>query len=176
MKFTFQKLNIPEVLLIKGETFQDNRGSFSEVYKADEFEIRGIGPFVQENYSCSVKHVIRGLHYQIEPMEVGKLVSCPHGIIFDVAVDIRKSSKTYGKWTSALLEHGSAMIWIPPGFAHGFCVLSETANVFYRQTQYYSKEHDRNIRWNDPRIGIIWPIENPIISEKDANAPLLWEV
>jgi dTDP-4-dehydrorhamnose 3,5-epimerase len=176
MKFTFQKLDIPEVILVKCETFQDSRGSFSEVYKADEFEARNIGPFVQENYSCSVRNVVRGLHYQEAPMGVGKLVSCPHGAIYDVAVDIRKDSPTYGKWTAVFLENGDAMVWVPEGFAHGFCVLSGTANVLYRLTQYYSKNHDKGLRWNDPDIGITWPVNNPIVSEKDSNAPLLWEI
>ncbi len=176
MKFTFRPLNIPEVLLIQGEQFQDKRGSFSESYRANVFEEYNIGPFIQENYSVSKKDVIRGLHYQAEPMQVGKLVSCPHGCIFDVAVDIREGSKTYGQWVSAFLENGNAMLWIPEGFAHGFCVLSDTANVLYRQTQYYSKEHDRAIRWDDPNINITWPINDPFLSEKDEDAPLLRKV
>jgi len=176
MKFSFQRLSIPEVILVQCEKFNDERGSFSEVYREDEFTSHGIGPFVQENYSCSVSNVLRGLHYQAEPMAVGKLVSCPHGCIYDVAVDVRKDSPTYGKYTALILGHGDTMIWIPPGFAHGFCVLSVTANVLYRQTQYYSKEHDRSISWYDPSIGIIWPIANPLVSEKDDNAPFLSEI
>lgn len=173
MNFIFKPTSLPDVVLVKCERFQDERGSFSEVYKKDLFEEVGIGPFVQENYSLSVKGVIRGLHYQARPEKIGKLVSCPHGIIYDVAVDIRRLSPTFGKWTAAVLDNGDAMLWIPPGFAHGFAVLSDTANVLYRQTGYYSKIKDRAIRWDDKMISIKWPIERPLISSKDKVAPLL---
>lgn len=175
MNFTFNSTNLDGVVLVKCERFQDERGSFSEVYKKDLFIKNSIGPFVQENYSMSVKGVVRGLHYQAQPKEIGKLVSCPHGTIYDVAVDIRKDSPTFGQWTAAVLDNGDAMLWIPPGFAHGFAVLSDVANVLYRQTGYYSKKHDRAIRWNDERIGIKWPISNPLLSEKDSMASFLLE-
>jgi dTDP-4-dehydrorhamnose 3,5-epimerase len=173
MNFTFQQTSLQDVLLVKCERYQDARGSFSEVYKKDLFLKQGIGPFVQENYSMSVKGTVRGLHYQAHPQTTGKLVSCPHGVIYDVAVDIRKTSPTFSQWTAAVLDNGDAMLWIPSGFAHGFAVLSDIANVFYRQTGYYSKEHDRCICWNDIDIGIIWPIEKPLLSVKDQCAPAL---
>lgn len=176
MSFSFTRLDIPDIILIRSDIYPDKRGFFSEAYRKDQFLEYGIGPFVQENYSCSIKNVIRGMHYQSNPMALGKLVSCPHGTIWDVVVDVRKNSSTFGKWTAALLEDGKAMLWVPPGFAHGFCALTDTANVLYRQTQYYSKEHDRNIRWNDPDIGIKWPILNPLISDKDQEAPLLKDI
>jgi dTDP-4-dehydrorhamnose 3,5-epimerase len=173
MNFSFQPTGLDEVILVKCERFQDSRGSFSEVYKKDLFEKRGIGPFVQENYSMSIKGVIRGLHYQAHPNAIGKLVSCPHGTIYDVAVDIRKGSPTFGEWTAAVLDNGDAMLWVSEGFAHGFAVLSDMANVLYRQTGYYSKEHDRGIRWNDKDIDIRWPVDNPLLSEKDSCALFL---
>ena len=175
MNFTFNPTNLDGVVLVKSDSFQDERGSFSEVYRKDLFKKNGIGPFVQENYSMSVKGVVRGLHYQARPEEIGKLVSCPHGTIYDVAVDIRRDSPTFGQWTAAVLANGDAMLWIPPGFAHGFAVLSDMANVLYRQTSYYSKKYDRSIRWNDERIGIKWPINNPLLSEKDSMAPFILE-
>jgi dTDP-4-dehydrorhamnose 3,5-epimerase len=173
VKFSFLPTDLDGVTLVKCERFQDKRGSFSEVYRENIFEYHSIGPFVQENYSCSVKNVIRGLHYQSDPKALGKLVSCPHGTIFDVAVDIRAGSSTFGKWTAVVLDNGDAMLWIPPGFAHGFAVLSDTANVLYRQTEYYSRENDCGIRWDDPEINIAWPVDKPLISEKDKGTPLL---
>ena len=173
MNFTFQPTSLDGVTLVKCERFSDARGSFSEVYKKDLFSKQSIGPFVQENYSMSVKGVIRGLHYQAHPKSIGKLVSCPHGVIYDVAVDIRKDSSTFGQWTAAVLDNGDAMLWIPSGFAHGFAVLSDIANVFYRQTGYYSKKHDRCIQWCDTDINIVWPIERPLLSVKDQCAPAL---
>ena len=176
MNFTFYNLAIPGPVLVQPSYFQDHRGFFSEVYREETFSQYKIGPFVQENYSSSTKGVVRGLHYQAAPMEVGKLVSCPHGTIFDIAVDIRPSSPTFSKWVGVVLQDGNQMLWVPPGFAHGFCVLSEQANVLYRQTQYYSKEHDRVVRWDDPDIAVTWPIRSPILSEKDAKAPRLREI
>lgn len=173
MNFTFQPTDLEGVLLVKCERFQDERGSFSEVYKKDLFKEHGIGPFIQENYSTSVRGVIRGLHYQARPKKIGKLVSCPHGIIYDVAVDIRRMSPTFGKWTAAVLDNGDAMLWIPPGFAHGFAVLSDMANVLYRQTDYYDKSCDRSLLWNDKSVNIKWPIEKPLLSKKDIYAPSL---
>jgi dTDP-4-dehydrorhamnose 3,5-epimerase len=173
MNFTFQPTSLDGVLLIRCERFQDARGSFSEVYKKELFEENGIGPFVQENYSTSVKGVVRGLHYQAWPRAIGKLVSCPHGIIYDVAVDIRRNSPTFGRWTAAVLDNGDAMLWIPKGFAHGFAVLSDTANVLYRQTDYYNQHYDRCIRWNS--LDIRWPVDNPLLSSKDTRAPKISE-
>ena len=129
---------------------------------------------MQDNHSKSTYGVLRGLHYQKNPKAQGKLVRCIKGKILDVAVDIRKGSPTFGKWVSAILsEENKHMLYVPVGFAHGFAVLSEEAEVLYKTTDEYSPEHDRGILWNDPEIGIDWQVENPIISEKDKNLPLL---
>jgi dTDP-4-dehydrorhamnose 3,5-epimerase len=148
-----------------------------ETYKKSDFKKAGIDTdFVQDNHSKSVKGVLRGLHYQLEPKAQGKLVRCIRGKIFDVAVDIRKGSPTFGKWIGLeLSEENKLMLWIPEGFAHGFLTLSEEAEIVYKVSgAEYSPEHDRGIRWNDPDIGIKWPLEGePILSEKDRIAPLL---
>lgn len=169
------KQQIPEVLLIKPTLFLDKRGYFSEIFRSNEFEELGIPPFVQENLSFSEAGVVRGLHYQERPWEVGKLVSCVSGSIFDVAVDIRKYSPTYLKWVMVELTPFTGILWIPPGFAHGFCT-TEKATVLYRQTGYFNKEADRSIRWNDPDIGIDWPVKEPVLSAKDEEAPLAKEL
>ncbi len=174
MPFTFKRLKIPDVLLIEPKVFKDERGYFMETYKFTEFEKFGIKNFVQENQSFSVKGVIRGLHYQKNPYAQGKLVRVIKGEIFDVAVDIRKGSSTYGKYVSEILsDENKYMVYIPEGFAHGFCVLSNEAIVNYLTTAEYNKECDRGIIWNDEDIGIDWPIKNPIISEKDKRHPKL---
>jgi len=174
MPFTFKRLKIPDVLLIEPKVFKDERGYFMETYKFTEFEKFGIKNFVQENQSFSVKGVIRGLHYQKNPYAQGKLVRVIKGEIFDVAVDIRKGSSTYGKYVSEILsDENKYMVYIPEGFAHGFCVLSDEAIVNYLTTAEYNKECDRGIIWNDEDIGIDWPIKNPIISEKDKRHPKL---
>jgi len=174
MPFTFKRLKIPDVLLIEPKVFKDERGYFMETYKFTEFEKFGIKNFVQENQSLSVKGVIRGLHYQKNPYAQGKLVRVIKGEIFDVAVDIRKGSSTYGKYVSEILsDENKYMVYIPEGFAHGFCVLSDEAIVNYLTTAEYNKECDRGIIWNDEDIGIDWPIKNPIISEKDKRHPKL---
>jgi dTDP-4-dehydrorhamnose 3,5-epimerase len=176
MQFEFCPLDIPDVVLVKHGHFRDHRGSFSELYKEDVFLEKGIGPFVQENYSLSVRNVLRGLHFQAEPRRAGKLISCPFGTIYDVAVDLRKNSSTFGKWTGVILGDGNAMIWIPAGFAHGFCVLSDLAAVVYRQTQYYSKSHDRTLLWNDADVNVRWPVSHPVLSEKDKNGIVFKEL
>ena len=177
MPFEFIKTSIPEVILIKPRVFGDERGFFMETYKKSDFEKAGIDTdFVQDNHSKSVKGVLRGLHYQLEPKAQGKLVRCIRGKIFDVAVDIRRGSPTFGKWIGVeLSEENKLMLWIPKGFAHGFLTLSEEAEIVYKVSGgEYSPEHDRNIRWNDPDIGIEWPLGGePILSEKDKIAPLL---
>ncbi len=175
MSFDFTQTEIPSVFLVQAEELRDERGFFSEIYRESTFAKLGIGPFIQQNVSVSKKDVIRGLHFQAEPMAVGKLVSCLHGLIWDVAVDIRPESPTYRKYVARLL-YGGKSLWIPPGFAHGFCSLEEQSTVMYRQTQYYSKEHDRSVRWNDPALAIDWPCSTPILSAKDAKAPLLKEI
>ena len=176
MPFLFEKLNIPEVILIKPKTFKDNRGFFMEVYKKSEFNLNGIpDSFVQENYSYSSRGVLRGLHYQKSPKAQGKLVNVVRGEIFDVAVDIRQGSPTYGCWAGEILSaKNNRMLYIPIGFAHGFCVTSESAEVVYKiNGSEYSPEHEAGINWNDPAIGIEWPTKTPNLVERDFNLPLL---
>lgn len=175
MPFTFERLSIPEVILIRPKVFTDERGFFIELYKHSDFSQAGITEhFVQDNFSKSVKNVLRGLHYQKNPAAQGKLIRCIKGRIFDVAADICKDSLTYGQWVGAeLSEEDNHMLYIPLGFAHGFVVLSDEAEVLYKCTQEYSPENDRGILWNDPVINIRWPVKEPILSEKDRRLPLL---
>ncbi|MCD6155401.1 MAG: dTDP-4-dehydrorhamnose 3,5-epimerase, partial [Candidatus Verstraetearchaeota archaeon] len=177
MPFQFKRLEIPEVILIEPKVFQDERGFFMETYKYSDFAAFGIAErFVQDNHSRSVKGVLRGLHYQNPPHAQGKLIRVVVGEIFDVAVDIRKGSPTYGKWVGVKLSaENRRMLYIPPGFAHGFCVLSDVAEVVYKVTAEYAPECEAGIIWNDPGIGIEWPIKHPIISSKDAQWPTLRE-
>lgn len=177
MPFEFERLVIPEVILVKARVFKDQRGFFLESYKKSEFKKAGIDvEFLQDNHSASVKGVLRGLHYQKYPKAQGKLVRCIKGKIFDVAVDIRKGSKTFGKWVAVeLSEDNQYMVWIPEGFAHGFLVLSDYAEIIYKVSgAEYSPEHDAGIRYDDPDINIDWPIkEGIILSEKDRKLPTL---
>ncbi len=175
MPFDFERLSIPEVILVHPRVFGDSRGFFLESYKHSDFAGNGIpAQFVQDNYSRSAHAVLRGLHYQTEPAAQGKLVMVVSGEIFDVAVDIRDGSPTYGKWASAVLSaENHRLLYVPPGFAHGFCVLSSTADVLYKVTGEYSAAHERGILWNDPQIGIDWPITQPELSERDKMLPLL---
>ena len=173
MPFTFKKLEIPEVILVTPKSFPDERGFFLESYKESEFTSNGIKTiFVQDNLSHSVKGVLRGLHYQKNPKAQAKLVIALRGEIFDVAVDIRKNSPTYGKWVGEILsESNHNSLYIPEGFAHGFCILSEEADVLYKVSQEYSPEDEKGIIWNDTEINITWPIDKPIIQEKDSKLP-----
>jgi len=175
MPFQFDELTIPGVILVKPHRFKDSRGFFAETYRASQFADNGIGArFVQDNHSHSVGGVLRGLHYQKSPRAQGKLVTVIAGEIFDVAVDIRRSSPTYGKWVGERLSAKNGwMLYLPPGFAHGFCVLSTEADVVYKVTEEFAPELDRGIVWNDPSIGIDWPIQAPILSPKDESLPLL---
>jgi len=177
MPFTYKRLDIPEVILVEPKVFPDERGFFMETYKYSEFAANGIPQrFVQDNFSHSVRGVLRGLHYQKVPAVQGKLVMVVRGEIFDVAVDIRKGSPTYGRWVGVRLSsENRRMLWVPEGFAHGFVVLSEEADVMYKVTSEYAPELDRGIRWNDPEIGIDWPVKNPILSPKDNTQPFLAE-
>lgn len=162
---------IPDVLLIEPKVFGDERGFFFESFNLKVFrEATGLMvDFVQDNHSKSAKHVLRGLHYQVHQPQ-GKLVRVVQGEVFDVAVDIRKDSPTYGQWIGEFLSADNKLqLWIPPGLAHGFVVLSETAEFLYKTTDYYAPNHERCIRWNDPTLGISWPINTmPIVSSKDA--------
>lgn len=161
------------VLIIKPDVFRDDRGYFFESYNYDKFLKEGLEiNFVQDNESSSRKGVIRGLHFQIPPFEQAKLVRVMKGSALDVVVDLRKSSPTYGQWTSVLLSGKNKwMFWIPAGFAHGFATLEEDTVFFYKCTKVYNKESERSILWNDPDINIKWGIEKPIISERDKSAP-----
>lgn len=178
MAFCFKKLEIPEIICVEPDIYGDERGYFTETYKYPEFKKNGIEEsFVQVNHSKSSKGVLRGLHYQKKPMAQGKLVTVIEGEIFDVAVDIRKGSPTFGKWLGVILDDKKKqMCYIPEGFAHGFCTLSETAQVIYYCTEVYAPEYDQGLIWNDPEVGIVWPIENPILSDKDSQMPLLSQV
>jgi len=175
MPFQFQRLEIPEVILVQPRTFEDQRGAFAETYRRSEFAAHGIpAVFVQDNYAFSVEDVLRGLHYQDHPQPQGKLVMVTRGEIFDVAVDIRRGSPTFGQWVGVVLSAKNLhLLCIPTGFAHGYCVLSEEADIIYKVTAEYRPELDRGILWNDPAIGIRWPISEPILSAKDAQLPCL---
>ena len=165
---------IPEVLLIEPKVFGDDRGFFFESFNQKAFqEASGLDlAFVQDNHSKSARNVLRGLHYQVAPKAQGKLVRVVHGAVFDVAVDLRKSSKTFGHWVGEILSgENKQQLWIPPGFAHGFLTLSDTAEFLYKTTDYYSPAQERAIRWDDPEIGIAWPLHGePLLAAKDAAA------
>ncbi len=175
MPFTFKQMILPEVILVESKFFADERGFFLESFKESDFENNGItAKFVQDNYSRSIKGVLRGLHYQKNPKAQAKLVTVFRGEIFDVAVDIRKNSPTYGKWVSETIsEQNHKLLYIPEGFAHGYCVLSDEADIFYKVNQEYSPEHDRGILWNDPEVDIKWPVDKPLLQEKDSQLPHL---
>ncbi len=164
------KTDIPDVLIIEPKVFGDERGFFFESFNQNTWEqATGVKlPFVQDNHSRSAKGVLRGLHYQIKQPQ-GKLVRVVAGEVFDVAVDIRKGSKTFGKWVGVNLSaENKRQLWVPPGLAHGFLVLSDTAEFLYKTTDYYAPAYERSIAWNDPELGIAWPLEGqPILAEKD---------
>jgi dTDP-4-dehydrorhamnose 3,5-epimerase len=172
--------NLPGVLLLEPALFGDERGFFTETYNARDFkEATGLDiQFVQDNHSRSSKGVLRGLHYQLFTPQA-KLIRVIRGRVFDVAVDIRRGSPTFGKWAGVeLSEDNRLQMWVPVGFAHGFLVLSETADVAYKASDYWVKENERCIRWSDPTIGIDWPVwqQPPTLSERDCNAPFLQQV
>jgi dTDP-4-dehydrorhamnose 3,5-epimerase len=175
MPFEFMQTELPGVLLVQPRIFGDERGFFLELYKYTEFAQGGIRDnLVQDNFSRSSRGVLRGLHYQKSPHAQGKLVMCMKGKIFDVAVDIRKESPHYGKWTGKeLTEENRLMLYVPPGFAHGFQVVSDAAEVLYKCTEEYAPADDRGIIWNDPDISISWPLRDPILSGKDKDHPRL---
>lgn len=164
------KTELPDVLIIEPKVFGDARGFFFESFNAKTFAaLTGLNPtFVQDNHSRSAKNVLRGLHYQIKQPQ-GKLVRVSAGEVFDVAVDVRKSSPTFGQWTGTTLSaENKRMMWVPEGFAHGFVVLSESADFLYKTNGYYTPEHERCVLWNDPAIGIDWPLTGePILAAKD---------
>jgi len=167
----FIKTGIPEVIILKPKVFTDERGFFAETFRAEEF-VRQCSPlqFVQDNHSGSKGGILRGLHYQIHQPQ-GKLIRVVAGEVFDVAVDLRRSSPTFTEWVGMRLSAQNLLqLWIPPGFAHGFLVLSEWAEVLYKATDYYAPQYERTLAWNDPQIGIDWPLtggQTPFLSEKD---------
>lgn len=175
MAFRFQRLQIPDVILVEFQTLRDDRGFFRVTYQESEFLDNGIHHlFLQENYAHSVRGVLRGLHYQKNPQAQGKYLIVSDGRVFDVAVDMRQGSPTYGKWIGVeLSEEKNLAIYVPPGFAHGYCVLSDKATIVYKVTTEYHPELERGIAWNDPEIGIAWPIREPILSDRDKALPLL---
>lgn len=168
--------DLPEVLIIEPKVFGDARGFFLESFNAKAFaEATGVDlPFVQDNHSRSAQGVLRGLHYQIQQAQ-GKLVRVVRGAVFDVAVDVRRSSPNFGRWVGVeLSEDNHRQLWVPPGFAHGFLVLSDSADFLYKTTDYYAPEHERSVLWNDPAIGIDWPLPGePLLSGKDQAGVLL---
>jgi dTDP-4-dehydrorhamnose 3,5-epimerase len=168
----------PDVLLIEPQVFGDDRGFFFESFNQNKFE-EATGykiNFVQDNHSKSVKGVLRGLHYQLPPKAQGKLVRVIQGEVFDVAVDIRKSSPTFGKWVGEILSSDNKkQLWIPEGFAHGFLTISDTAEFLYKTTDFYSKAHEAAVRWNDEAINISWPVKEVSLSDKDTFAQLFKE-
>jgi len=168
--------DLPEVMIIEPKVFGDARGFFLESFNAKAFaEATGVDlPFVQDNHSRSAQGVLRGLHYQIQQAQ-GKLVRVVRGSVFDVAVDVRRSSPNFGRWVGVeLSEDNHRQLWVPPGFAHGFLVLSASADFLYKTTDYYAPEHERCVLWNDPAIGIDWPLPGePLLSGKDQAGVLL---
>lgn len=175
MPLTLSNTEIKGVIIIESDIYNDERGFFREIYRSDKYkDLNQI--FVQDNFSHSKKRVMRGLHYQLNNPQ-GKLVTAISGEIFDVAVDIRKESPTFGKWVGALLSSSNKkQIYIPTGFAHGFCVLSEHADVMYKCTELYNPEDEYGLIWSDPTVNIDWPISDLIVSEKDSAAPMLSQI
>jgi len=175
MPFRFIKTEIPEVQMIEPRKFPDDRGYFLETYKHSDFVVNGISEeFHQDNHSFSSRGILRGLHFQKEPHAQGKLVRVIEGVVWDVAVDLRPESPTYKKWVGVELDsEKGTMFYIPPGFGHGFVVLSETAHCLYKCTNEYNPQADSGVRWDDPELAIQWPITDVSISEKDEKLPFL---
>ncbi len=175
MPFSFKPLSIPEVILVEPAVFPDERGFFLEAFKVSDFTEAGLPTcFAQDNVSFSRKEVIRGLHYQKNPKAQGKLVSVLKGGVWDVAVDIRRQSATFLKWVATELnDQNHSMLYIPPGFAHGFAALTEDVHLLYKCTNEYDPRADAGIRWDDPEIAIPWPVGRPILSDKDRRLPLV---
>lgn len=177
LPFRFEQGKIPGLILIEPRVFIDDRGFFMETYRRSEFTSAGIPEFVQRNHSRSTQGTLRGLHYQRKPVAQGKLVRVILGEIYDVAVDLRQGEPSLGRWSSVVLSaENRRMVYIPPWCAHGFCVLSESAEVLYETTAEYAKELEGGILWSDPDLGIDWPVEKPILSEKDESLPRLRDV
>lgn len=174
MPFKIRPSRIPEVLIVEPEVFGDHRGFFLETYHAKNFAEQGLKQtFVQDNHSRSSKNILRGLHYQLTQPQA-KLVYAATGAVFDVAADIRRGSPTFGQWVGVILsEENKRQLYIPEGFAHGFCVLSETADFIYKCSDFYAPGDDRGINWSDSTLHIDWPCDSPLLSDKDKNLPVL---
>lgn len=172
MKVT--ETDLPGVLILEPRVFQDDRGFFLELYHRERFAEHGIVvDFVQDNRSHSKKNTLRGLHYQLHHPQ-GKLCHVTRGEVFDVAVDLRKDSAHFGKWTGVILsEHNHRQLYVPPGFAHGYCALTDDVDFLYKCSERYFPDDERTIIWNDPQIGIDWPVDSPLVSDKDGRAPQL---
>ena len=177
MPFKFTKLGINDLILIEPVVFEDERGYFMEIYKESDFFVNGITySFCQDNYSFSKKNVLRGLHYQLNPKAQGKLIRVVNGAIWDVVVDLRRSSESFLKWIAMELTFDNRkMLYIPPGCAHGFIALSKDVHLIYKCTKEYDQSLDAGIIWNDPDIKIQWPVKDPIVSEKDKKLPYFKE-
>ena len=176
MPFEFKRLEIPDVILIKPKVFEDERGFFMETYKKEEFEEKaGIkGEFIQDNHSKSEYGVLRGLHFQSEPYAQAKIIRCIRGEIYDVAVDLRKNSPTFGKYAGVILsEDNRYQLYIPGGCAHGFLVLSDAAEIIYKADNVYAPEYEGGLIWNDPDVNVKWPNDKPTLSQKDQQLPRL---
>lgn len=178
MPFSFVNTPLPGVVIIEPRVFNDERGFFLESYKKSDFIENGISiEFLQDNHSLSSKNILRGLHFQNPPFEQAKLVRAVKGAVWDVAVDIRKDSPYFKKWFGLeLSEENKKMLYIPEGFAHGFLALTDEVHLLYKCSNEYSAKHDAGIIWNDPDIGIKWPADNPVLSEKDRELPLLRDI
>lgn len=175
MALDYKRLRIPDLILIQPKVLSDERGFFVEKYKQSDFSELDIPLFKQDNYSSSKQRVIRGLHYQLPPFGQGKLISVVKGKIWDVAVDIRKESPTFGEWQGVeLSDENNLSFYVPPGFAHGFSVLSREALVMYKCTAEYSQSHESGVRFDDPELAIDWKVKNPIVSPKDLSWPGLY--
>ena len=176
MPYTVVETTLPDVIILEPRIFSDDRGFFFESFSARDFAAATwlAREFVQDNHSCSGRDVLRGLHYQVKRPQ-GKLVRVIRGVIYDVAVDLRHDSPTFGQWTGVTLSATNRrQLWVPEGFAHGFCVTSDAAEVAYKTTEYWHPEHDRSLLWSDPALGIDWPLRGePLLAAKDAVAPCL---
>lgn len=173
----FLPLAIPEVVLVEPDVHRDDRGFFLETYQRQKYGEAGLPTeFVQDNHSFSVQRILRGLHTQLRRPQ-GKLIRALDGEIFDVAVDLRPGSPTFGRWVGEVLSgENFRQLYVPPGFAHGFCVLSASAHVLYKCTEFYQREDEIALLWNDPEVGVVWPVESPLLSPRDLAAPRLAEI
>ncbi len=178
MPFEFEETKIPDVKVIKPQVFGDERGFFMETYVREDFEEAGIeGEFIQDNHSRSEYGVLRGLHFQKGKYSQAKIVQAVKGVVYDVAVDLREESSTFGEYVGIILsEYNKKQLYVPRGFAHGFCVLSDSADIVYKVDNDYAPDQEAGVMWNDPTIGVDWPIEDPKLSEKDTDWPTLDEL